>query len=124
MTTQTNQQKESQEVITDKAREIWLAGLGIFSTIEEEGTRLFNKFVEKGKELEDRGAKLQEKAKAKVESIGAVDDITKFLEEKVNQAFQTLGVSSHSEVKELTEKVDQLTKTVEALAKKLDEKSK
>ena len=42
-----------QEVITEKAREIWLAGLGVFSTVEEEGSKLFNKFLENGKELKE-----------------------------------------------------------------------
>ncbi len=106
--------------VTDKAREIWLAGLGIFSTVEEEGAKLFNKFLEKGKELEAKGEALEKKAKDKVSSISTLDDVSKFVEEKVNLALETMGISSHAEVRQLSEKVDKLAANVEILAKKLD----
>ena len=116
--------KQPQEAVADKAREIWLAGLGVFSSIEEEGTKLFSKFVERGKEMEKKGEEVQKKAKGKIASLGNIDDISKFFEDKLNAVFDSLGVSSSTDVKELSEKVDKLTATVSALSKKLENGSK
>lgn len=113
-----------QEVITEKAREIWLAGLGVFSTVEEEGSKLFNKFLEKGKELEEKGEKFEKKAKEKVGTMPTLDEIGKYVEEKMNLVFDKVGISPQHEVKNLTEKVDKLTESVEKLAKKLEENMK
>ena len=123
------------ESAKDKGREIWLAGLGVFSTVEEEGAKLFNKFIEKGKELEKRGedlekkaretvGKFEKKAKDKVESLGTLEDLANFVEEKLNVAFEKIGVSSHSEVKDLTEKVDKLSASVAELTEKISEEKK
>jgi len=112
--------KQIQDAISDKARDIWLAGLGVFSTVEEEGGKLFNKFIERGKELEKRGEELEKKAKHTVNSFASVDEITKYLEEKMNRAFEKIGISSHNEVKQLSNKVDKLTNTIESLSKKIN----
>ena len=127
--------KKSAREVKDKGKEIWLAGLGVFSTVEEEGTKLFNKFIEKGKELEKRGEDLEKKAREKVgefekkakdkmESLGTLEDLANFVEEKLNVAFEKIGVSSHSEVKDLTEKVDKLSASVAELTEKILEEKK
>ncbi len=122
---------------TDKAREIWLAGLGAFSMIEEEGELLFskmkdqgkelegkgeeffNKMKEKGIELEGKGEKLEKKAKAKFDEI---PNLFTYVEGAMTTAFEKVGVASHKEMQDLTEKVDKLTEIVGVLAKKLDTK--
>ena len=109
--------KNVQDNITDKAREIWLAGLGVFSTIEEEGEKLFNKMKEKGQEMEGKGEKLQKKAKEKLDEL---PNPFTYVEGALNTAFEKFGVASHKEVHELTEKVDKLTEIVAVLAKKID----
>jgi len=119
--------KKAQEGISERAREIWLAGLGVFSTMEEEGTKLFHSFVEKGKELEKRGEKLEKKAREGMDSVssyfaGKKDELpnfTKFVEDKLNTTFEKFGVASHQEVKELGNKVDKLSERVAELTKKL-----
>ncbi len=123
--------------VTDKAREIWLAGLGAFSMIEEEGEVLFNKMKdqgkqleekgeeffnkmkEKGQELEGKGEKLEKKAKAKLDEI---PNLFNYVEDAMTTAFEKVGVASHKEMQDLTEKVDKLTEIVAVLAKKLDSK--
>lgn len=117
-------EKSAQDVISEKAREIWLAGLGIFSTIEEEGGKVFNKFIEKGKDLESKGEAFEERAKAKAQDLPSLEEIGKFVEDKVNVAFDKLGFSPQKEVNTLHEKVDKLTATVEALVKKMEEGAK
>ncbi|KAA3610371.1 MAG: hypothetical protein D8M58_05860 [Calditrichaeota bacterium] len=123
--------------VSDKAREIWLAGLGAFSMIEEEGEALFNKvkdqskelegkgeeffnkLKEKGEELEGKGEKLEKKAKAKFDEL---PNVLSYVEDAMTTAFEKVGVASHKEMHELTEKVDKLTEIVAVLAKKLDSK--
>lgn len=127
MATEKETSKQAQDKIADRAREIWLAGLGVFSTMEEEGTKLFHSFVEKGKDLEKRGEKLEKKAREGMDSVssyfagkkGELPNFTKFVEEKLNTAFEKFGVASHQEVKELGKKVDKLSDRLAELTKKL-----
>ncbi len=114
--------KNTQDEIKDKAREIWLAGLGLFSSAEEEGTKLFNQFLDKGKDLMKKGEEVEKKGKEKLNIETTLDDISNFMKDKLNTAFETIGVSSHSEVKDLTAKVDKLTESVAELAEKLGKK--
>jgi poly(hydroxyalkanoate) granule-associated protein len=122
-------QTPKQEGIADRAREIWLAGLGVFSTMEEEGTKMFHSFVEKGKDLEKKGEKVEKRAKEGMDSVasylsgkkGELPNFAKLIEEKMNTAFEKFGVASHSEVREIGKKVDKLSEQVEQLTKKLNQ---
>lgn len=132
--------KQIQEEISDKSRDIWLAGLGVFSTVEEEGEKLFKKFVEKGKELEEKGEAFEKRAKKKMDSVTSFvgektgqlskevsrisDTLPAYVEEKLKSALNKFGASSHSQVKELNDKVDKLTEKVNQLIKNLESKSK
>lgn len=137
----TTAQKNAQQALgglTDKARDIWLAGLGVFSTIEEEGERLFNQFLEKGKDLESRGETFEKKAKEKVESLTAyvsersskiTEEVTArvntlvppIVEEKFQSALESFGIPTRNEVRALNEKVDKLNQSLEDLSKKLED---
>ena len=133
--------KKSPESLTEKAREIWLAGLGVFSTVEEEGEKLFLRFVERGRELEAKGETLEKRARDTVESLTAYVSergsqlssevsaklnvsLPAFLEEKFQAVLETVGVSSGSDVKELSDKVDQLLDTVSKLSEQLESSGK
>lgn len=133
--------KKTPESITEKAREIWLAGLGVFSTVEEEGGKLFNKFMERGRELEARGETFEKKAKDRVDSLTAYvtertsklsdevsakfsESMPAFLEEQFHKTLETFGLSSRSEVKALSKKVDKLIETVAKLTKEVQEGGK
>lgn len=136
MTEEKDKLKKLQSEIAEKSREIWLAGLGVFSTMEEEGEKLFKKFVEKGQELEEKGEAFEKKAKEKVGSVTSyveekTEKLTKdvatlpgYVEEKLKAALNKFGASSHSQVKELNDKVDQLTEKVNQLIKNIESKSK
>lgn len=113
-----------QEEMTEKTREIWLAGLGVFSAAEEQGSKLFKDFVEKGEEMVKKGEKLEKKGlqfsgEKKKEIAGKVDEVSSYLEEKLNSAMAAVGISTRNEVKELSDKVDRLADSVAALADKL-----
>lgn len=115
--------------LSEKSRDIWLAGLGVFSVAEEEGSKLYKDFLERGKDLVKRGEDIEKKGKdfakeGQKEVTERVDDAIKFVEERFNTAMDSIGFTSKDEVKDLSAKVDKLTATVENLTKKLQEKEK
>lgn len=121
--------KETTKQIKDKSYELWLAGIGAFSAIEEEsekfikeGEKLYKKFIEKGKDLEKKGQKIEQKAIDKIDSIRIFDNVSDFIDEKLNIAFENIGISSHNEVKDLSGKVDKLAESVDILSKKIEQK--
>ena len=67
--------KDSSSEIKESAQKIWLAGLGALTSAEEEGTKLFNKLVEKGEAFEARGKEHMAKVQKSVESaVGQAED--------------------------------------------------
>ena len=42
-----------QDELTEQGHKVWLAGLGALATVEEEGTKLFNRLVDRGQEFEE-----------------------------------------------------------------------
>lgn len=125
--------KELQSEVSDRAREVWLAGLGALSTVEEEGSKLFKSLVGKGEGFEKKG-------KQKIDELMSdVSDSYKKVEKRISESFRKtedefeqnvskvvkgLGVPTTDEVSKLTDRVEKLTKHVEALAGKLDQDSK
>jgi poly(hydroxyalkanoate) granule-associated protein len=121
----------SQDLV-EKGREVWLAGLGALSSVGDEGTKLFNQLVSRGRELEAEGRQRinalvdelshrQQEVKERVEqSFSKLEDEVSGLVEK---AMARLDVPSRSEIQELTAKVNQLAEQVEHLAGTLEKKA-
>lgn len=119
--------------IADKAREIWLAGLGALSAVEEEGSKFYNNLVDRGAEFEKRGKK-------QVDSIYKdINDRFKDLEKRITDTYgkaedkvednmahlvKKMGVPSREEVKDLSSKVEKLMKKVDELSKKIEHSEK
>ena len=57
--------------LAERGREIWLAGLGALSMVEEEGVKLFNTLVSKGEAWEKEGRKQLGAAKDKLKKSDA-----------------------------------------------------
>jgi poly(hydroxyalkanoate) granule-associated protein len=130
-----------QEGISKTSREIWLAGLGIFSTIDKEGTKLFNKFVDRGREMVERNGEPTIAAKKNGEPPPAtyvsekVDQFTHDVFSRLDHAAEYVRKTlfgpaepsvkpSKDEVKILSEKVDKLTESVAVLVQKMDDTTK
>ena len=126
---------ELPDELAERGREIWLAGLGALSMVEEEGVKLFNSLVEKGEAWQREGKKQfgtarkkLDEAREKVEATlsDAVARGSKLseldgtflttLEERVEKALKRLGVPTHAEVKDLASKVAKLSGEVTTLA--------
>jgi poly(hydroxyalkanoate) granule-associated protein len=126
-----------QEGFSKTSREIWLAGLGVFSTIDKEGTKLFNKFVERGRELVENGKTMAAKKNGepaptfigdKVDQfthdvLNRLDDAAQYVQKKIFRTGEP-ETASRSEFQDLTEKVDKLTASVATLVQKLEDKER
>jgi len=109
------------------SRKIWLAGLGIYSKIDQDGSKVFDSLVKEGEKAEKLAKGSVDSAKATAKSatsrisgvkdraLGKWDELEGAFDKRLNSAISRLGVPSRSEVKALHSKVDTLTKQIEKL---------
>ncbi|WP_103030170.1 phasin family protein [Salinibacter altiplanensis] len=120
-----------QDELTERGREVWLAGLGALATVEEEGTKLFNRLVDRGQDFEEeRQARIEEatekvreqsdEALAQLEEAG--EETQSMLADSVKAALDRFGVPTQKEVDDLADTVTRLSEQVEELAGHLAEK--
>jgi poly(hydroxyalkanoate) granule-associated protein len=124
------------DALKGSAQKIWHAGLGAFALAEEEGGKLFQSLVRKGKEFEQTGREQIEKAREQVEKLAEtakekLDEATvdvrdragetwnrveKRWDERTAKTLQRLGVPSRDEIARLTRRIEHLTELVEKKA--------
>jgi len=105
--------RKVQDDIKESAQKIWLAGLGALAVAEEEGAKMFDTLVERGRDWEGRGKERMDKARSRVEH--AVDDVEGRIDERVSSALHRFGVPTRDEIRDLTRKVEQLNAKIERL---------
>ncbi len=109
--------RKIQDELRDSAHRIWLAGLGALSAAEEGGAKVFQRLVERGKELEARGREQAEEAKQKAErtwgDLG--EKVGGKVDEKLTETLHRLGVPTRDEIRALTQKVEELNAKIEQL---------
>lgn len=119
-----------QEELTKRGRDVWLAGLGALATVEEEGSKLFSRLVDRGKhfeeerrekldEVREKAEKQRDEALSQLEEAG--EETQSLLLDTVNSALERFGVPTRSEVDRLTEKVETLSNQVDELSEALGE---
>src|SRR6185312_2223039 len=116
METTTGTEKNTQEELKDSVHRIWLAGLGALAAAEEEGSKLFSKLVDRGRDVESKGKVEVDKVKAKAES--AFENWGEKFDEKLTSALHRLGVPTRDEIHNLTRRVEELNSKVENLKPK------
>lgn len=113
------------------SRQIWLAGLGAYSKVSKDGSKLFDDLVQDGEKAEKKvkggvdkqldGVRSSAKsAKSRVEEVrglalGKWGELEEAFDKRLNNAISRLGVPSRLEVKQLNQKVEQLTAQLEKL---------
>ncbi|HEV3458020.1 MAG TPA: phasin family protein [Thermoanaerobaculia bacterium] len=125
MTTKTKSNESTiQDDVKETAHRIWLAGLGALAAAEEEGTKLFSRLVDRGRDVESRGkvevdkvvdqaTKVVDKAKSKAGSTW--EDLGSKVDETITSALHRLGVPTREEIRNLTQRVEELNSKVELL---------
>ncbi|HSL82694.1 MAG TPA: phasin family protein [Thermoanaerobaculia bacterium] len=106
-------ERKAQRDLKESAQKIWLAGLGALAVAEEEGVRMFDSLVERGRDWEDRGKERVDEARSRVEH--AVDDVEERIDERVSKVMHRLGVPTRDEIHRLTRKVEELNAKIERL---------
>ena len=121
-----------QDELTERGREVWLAGLGALATVEEEGSKLFGRLVDRGaefeeerrRELKEAGEKAREQGDEALAQIEEASEETQsLLMDTVNTALERFGVPTRSEVDRLSERVESLTKQVDELSDALSQQN-
>src|SRR6266576_4543708 len=117
-------EKSTQDDLKDSVHRIWLAGLGALAAAEEEGSKLFSKLVDRGRDVESKGKvevdKVNEKVrsgvdKAKAKAESAFENWGEKFDEKLTSALHRLGVPTRDEIHNLTKRVEDLNSKVEHL---------
>ncbi len=126
--------------MTERAREIWLAGLGAWARASEEGEKVFHTLVERGAAFETRRRDqldqathviadqqkrvTDEVAKVTERMTQTLNDTAKTVEKAVSDTFTAtmsqVGLPTRTEVRTLSSKVDQLSSKLDALSALLD----
>jgi poly(hydroxyalkanoate) granule-associated protein len=122
--TDSAQERKIQDDVKDTAHRIWLAGLGALAAAEEEGSKLFSRLVDRGRDVESRGRvevdKVVDQAKSAVDQAKskagtAWDDFGGKVDETITAALHRLGVPTREEIQTLTRRVEELSAKVELL---------
>ncbi|ANC05376.1 phasin family protein [Pseudomonas putida] len=116
------------------ARKIWLAGIGAYARVGQEGSEYFKELVKAGEGVEKRGKKTLDKkldaangqldeaaeevsrVRGKVEV--QLDKIEKAFDARVARALNRIGIPSKHDVEALSIKLEQLTELLERVARK------
>lgn len=116
------------------ARKIWLAGIGAYARVGQEGSDYFKELVRAGEGVEKRGKKHIDKeldaANHQLDEVGEevsrvrgkveiqLDKIEKAFDARVGRALNRLGIPSKHDVEALSIKLEQLHELLERVAHK------
>ena len=116
------------------ARKIWLAGLGAYAKVGQEGGEYFQELIKAGQTVEKKGKKVVteklEAANAEIDEArdevssfkGRVevqlDKVEKAFDSRVASALNRIGIPSKHDVETLSAKLDELTALLERVARK------
>jgi len=116
------------DAIKDSAQQIWLAGLGAFSKAQAEGGKAFDTLVKEGLSIqrktqavaEERISDASDRVTGMASDIsskaaGQWDKLENIFEDRVAKALNKLGVPSARDVEALLERIDGLSRQVQAL---------
>jgi poly(hydroxyalkanoate) granule-associated protein len=115
--------KEMQAEMTESAYRIWLAGLGAVAYAQENGTKLFNDLVKRGREMEARAKVPRPDMTATLRdatgrAANAWKQLGKGVDEQVTAALHRMGVPTRHEIATLSKRVELLTASIEKLKPK------
>ena len=116
------------------ARKIWLAGLGAYTKVGQEGSEYFQELIKAGQTVEKKGKKAVtekleaanaeiDEAKGEVSSFKGrvevqLDKVEKAFDSRVASALNRIGIPSKHDVETLSAKLDELTALLERVARK------
>ncbi|MEB0044773.1 MULTISPECIES: phasin family protein [unclassified Pseudomonas] len=116
------------------ARKVWLAGLGAYTKVGQEGSEYFQELIKAGQTVEKKGKKVVaeklEAANAEIDDAKSevstfkgkvevqLDKVEKAFDSRVASALNRIGIPSKHDVETLSAKLDELTALLERVARK------
>lgn len=104
------------QAVTQSGHEIWLAGVGAFSTARKEGSKLFDLLVEEGK-ARTRGLTAGGMKQIRAQAGGSFDKLEQIFEDRLTKTLKGIGVPTAHDVSQLSRRVAELDKHVAALTR-------
>jgi len=120
--------------------QIWMAGIGVVKTAQEEGVKMIRSFIEKGEEFHVKSKDVTESSIHKASSIlqggvgsvrGKIDDIVASphvglfdklgLEDALSAVFKKIGIPTKKELDILTRKIERLSSSVKEIRSSMKE---
>ena len=121
-----------QDELRVSASKFWLAGLGAVVSAQEEGSKLFEELIDKGRDVESKGraqvedelkdaksrvkervATVRQKVGDRVAEVG--ESVSDSFDERVSGVMGRLGVPTRDEIQTLAKKVEDLTAKLDEL---------
>ena len=111
-------ENELAATIRESAQQIWLAGLGAFSTARDEGNKVFEALVKEGEAIRSRVRKAAVAGvrESTAKAAGTRRKLAQLLEDSVARSLKRFGVPTRKDV-------DALSKRVGALGALIDKKT-
>lgn len=122
--------------LSERGRDIWLAGLGALSRVEEEGEKIFKNLVKRGEEFENRGRKQIETAMDRITEqqrqasetfntatktfTDAAQSVERAVSNTLTDTLGRMGMPTRGEVEQLSGKVSKLSEKLDALSAVLE----
>ncbi|EPL04578.1 phasin family protein [Pseudomonas sp. TH05] len=116
------------------ARKIWLAGLGAYAKVGQEGSEYFQELIKEGQVVEKKGKKVVteqlDAANSQIDNVKGdvtslkgkvevqLDKVEKAFDTRVASALNRIGIPSKHDVETLSAKLDELTALLERVARK------
>lgn len=112
------------EDVEKYSRQIWLAGLGAYAKMGEDGSALFDALVQEGEQAEQRvrsevesvkNGALSRVAEARDKALGKWSALEDAFDKRLSGAIARLGVPSRLELKALSSQVEVLSRQLEQM---------
>jgi poly(hydroxyalkanoate) granule-associated protein len=133
MATRKKKQTRPAGELGESAQRIWLAGVGALASAEEEGSRVFEQLVSRGREVQtDLKSPIEDATDRLRETVAEVRGragktwkrVETAFDQQVTAALHRLGVPTRREVEELTHRVESLRQAIDGVDRKPSAKKK
>jgi poly(hydroxyalkanoate) granule-associated protein len=117
--------------VKDSAQQIWLAGLGAFSRVQEEGSKVFEALTKEGlamqRKTQEAAAERMAEASSKMTNMATGiqsragqqwDKLENIFEERVAKALNKLGVPAARDIEALAARIDELNMSLQKMSSK------
>lgn len=102
--------------LRESSRQLWLATLGTFATLEETAGEVYDGLIERGRKLETSGRRQLKRTRSELES--ATGELGDRIDHGITETLQRLGVPSRRQVQDLITRVERLSARLDEISGK------